>query len=328
MGKLALEQKKYIIDTARKAFEIVFKEKLEEGDFEHQIYYEENIYRENIYFEACVTVSSLIYHIMNIKFGLSDSENKIIECTFSANGYRYAHTYNLVCDEPIDATIDQFKKRTSMDFSIYENNSQYYEDNTSGEPHSEVVLQREIAAFNFLDRKISKGDLGVKAVAQLGKDFSLKNNTKSILKIGETFKSEHGCSYCVQASDTLKYYEYPLAMKYLEIEILSDPWKGDDGYSYFANEVKVLREIPLNELRKDNLFHDACIRNEQKQKENQKQFEMEMQEIKAEREEREKTIAIKLKYLKRIAFFPWIVAVVLLIILPLVWYYLGFVQAK
>ncbi|URN93091.1 MAG: hypothetical protein NAG76_14730 [Candidatus Pristimantibacillus lignocellulolyticus] len=45
MEKLTLEQKKYIIDTARKAYENVFKEKLEEGDFwTRQIYYKENTY--------------------------------------------------------------------------------------------------------------------------------------------------------------------------------------------------------------------------------------------------------------------------------------------
>ncbi|MEC0106774.1 hypothetical protein P4H27_07460 [Paenibacillus taichungensis] len=329
MEKLTLEQKKYVIDTARKSFRIVFNEKLKEGDiWTQQTYYEANTRRENIYYEACVTVSSLIHHIMNVKFGLTGSENQVIECTFSANGYQYAHTYNLVCDEPIDATIDQFNNRTNMDFSIYENNSQYYENNSPSEPFSEIGIQREVAIFNVLDRKISKGDLGVKAVAQLGEDYCLKNNTKTILRIGEIFKSEHGCSYCVKALDTLKYYEYPLAMKYLEIEILSEPWKGDDGYSCLASEVKVLREIPLNELRKDNAFNDACIRNEQKQKESQKQFEIEIQEMRAERERREKTSEIKLKYLKKIAFFPLIVTVVLLIILPLVLYYLGVGPSK
>jgi hypothetical protein len=329
MEKLTLEQKKYIIDTARKAYEIVFKKKLEEGDFwTKQIYYKENTCGENIYFEACVTVSSLIHHIINVKFGLSDSENQIIDCTFSANGCRYTHTYNLVCGEPIDATIDQFKNRTRIDFSIYENNSQYYENNTPSELYSETGIQREIAAFNTLDRKISKGDLGVKAVSKLGEDYCLKHNRESILKIGEVFKSEHGCSYCVEASETLKYYEYPYAMKYLEIEILSEPWKGDDEYTYFASEVKVIREIPLNELREDHVFNDACIRNEQKQKENQKQFESQMQEIRAEREKREKISEIKLKHIKKNAILSFVVPVVLLIILPLVLYYLGVGQAE
>ncbi|MFF5994839.1 hypothetical protein AAGS61_08750 [Lysinibacillus sp. KU-BSD001] len=320
MEKLTLEQKKYIIDIARKAYKIVFEKKLKENDFwTHQIYFKENSYQENIYFEACVNVSSLIHYIIKVKFGLSDNENQIIDCTFSANGYRYNHTYNLVYGEPIDATIDQFKNRTHINFSIYENNNQYYENNTPSNCYSEDGIQREIAAFNTLDRKISKGDLGVKAVAKYGEDYCLKKNSETILKIGEVFNSEHGCSYCIKASDTLKYYEYPYAMKYLEIEILSEPWKGDDEYTYFANEVKVIREIPLNELRVDSMFNDACIRNEQKQQENQHQFEGQIQEIRADRERREKISEIKLKHTKKIAILSFFITVVLLIILPLAW---------
>lgn len=152
MNKLTLEQKKDIIDKARDTYKILIQRKLNEGN-EWALLFQDKNPGENIYFQSCMTISNLIYYVVKTQFGLSGDENQIIDCIFEANEFRGEHSYNLVCGEVIDATIDQFNKRTSMNFSIYQDNSSYYKypiNRHLEESYLEIDLKQEIEIFNTL----------------------------------------------------------------------------------------------------------------------------------------------------------------------------------
>ena len=58
---------------------------------------------------------------------------------FAADGYKCHHYYNEVYGECIDATIDQFNKCSSAQFSPYDNYDNYYEE----KKRTKVPLNRE-----------------------------------------------------------------------------------------------------------------------------------------------------------------------------------------
>lgn len=96
----------------------------------------------------------------------------------------------------------------------------------------------------------------IKAVT---KDLSPKGSKDFSFTIGDVYSSDKGYHFCDSAYATMDYFENPLETRYLEIEALDEVNDIGDTHSFRSNKIKVIREIPLDELRKENiLFNSAC----------------------------------------------------------------------
>ena len=81
------------------------------------------------------------------------------------------------------------------------------------------------------------------------KDFSFN--------IGNAYSSNTGYCFCDSARATTEYFENPLETRYLEIEALEQVYSLADTHSFKSNKIKIIREIPLDELRKANIFFNS-----------------------------------------------------------------------
>ncbi|WP_035288018.1 hypothetical protein [Clostridium sp. KNHs214] len=95
----------------------------------------------------------------------------------------------------------------------------------------------------------------IKAVS---KDLSPQGCSKFSFVIGREYSSENGYCFCDTANATREYFENPLETRYLEVQPLSEVVSLGDPHSFRANEIKIIREVLLEELRKDFHFNSTC----------------------------------------------------------------------
>lgn len=148
MKSLTQEQIKYIIDIAKKSYEIALLERQQNGD--------SFAVDKFGLIESCREISSLVHYIVKDKYGISDENNKVFHCIFTFDEgkgvHQYSHFINNVNGIFIDASIEQFNSYgTNITFSPYNSNKEYYIDLNEEEPLNEVVIREEIEAYGTLD---------------------------------------------------------------------------------------------------------------------------------------------------------------------------------
>lgn len=96
----------------------------------------------------------------------------------------------------------------------------------------------------------------VKAVS---KELSPKQFYGFSFIVGEEYFSKNGYCFCDTANATREYFKNPLETRYLEVLPLSEIISlGDNYHSFTANHIKIIREIPIDELREDFYFNRSC----------------------------------------------------------------------
>lgn len=149
MNRLTVEQKKYLIDIAKKSYLLAIDER--KSNIDPFIILESRTHPLN---ESCYKISSLIYHIVKKEYGISDEDNKVYHCVIKfdegTNAFAYSHYVNKVCGEYVDASIEQFNNKVNVFLSSYENYEQYYQEIEESKPLNLNGIEEEIEAYELL----------------------------------------------------------------------------------------------------------------------------------------------------------------------------------
>ena len=167
---------------------------------------------------------------------------------------------------------------------------------------------------------MKKGDLAIMVVRRLRDAYKVFEKEDVTVKIGDTYSSDNKpCEVYENAKATLSRHPYPYAKNYLEVKLLSDPVAVvKDNVRYLsADNIEVVREIPLEELQKDPDFEHACIENKKRQQASQELFETQMAEMQKEREKEELNFSKKMKIGIIVAAMPLAFVIIFGFLLPL-----------
>lgn len=137
---LTEEQKKEIVDTAKRIYKKAWEKRRDEGDL--VALYETS--HDNYLKESCTHISNFICYLAKEKYQVPDDSNEILGGLISFNGYTNSHFINRIYGEHIDASIEQFNVHSSKpDFSPYESYDGIYKD-MEKEEFSSSLIEYEI----------------------------------------------------------------------------------------------------------------------------------------------------------------------------------------
>lgn len=152
MKSLTLEEKRYLIESAKEIYRQALIERQMCGDpFALDI----NI--NNYLHESCYNISNLINYMAQKEYGIIGEDNIIYNGEFKSNGYTYSHTINFICGEYIDGSIEQFNDRIKGDiaFSPYLDNSKCYHRMEIQDINTQMIKEEiEIYEAQLKRRKI------------------------------------------------------------------------------------------------------------------------------------------------------------------------------